>query len=483
MAIGGGRVDACSGRTFSSSDPFTGEAWATFPDAAGEDVDRAVTSARDALGGPWGDLTGFERARLMRRLAALLERDAERLARIETRDSGMLLRHVAIALAYLPEWLYFYSGLADKLEGSTIPGDKPNFLVYTRHEPVGVVAAIVPWNSPLQLLCWKLAPALAAGCTFIAKPSELTPATAIELADLIDEAGFPPGVFNVVTGAGSATGKALTAHRGVDKLAFTGSTATGIEVARSAGNNLTRVSLELGGKSPHVVFADADLEAAANGVALGVFAHSGQLCLAGSRIIVHRSVHDALVQRVAAHAKTIRLGDPADDDTDVGPLANQTQRDRVMAYLESARGDGAVIAAGGEQMRDLPGFFVQPTVLTGVSPDMAVAREEVFGPVVATFVFDSEQEAIDLANDTEYGLAAAVWTKDVHRAHRVAHRIKAGTVWVNSYRVVSPSAPFGGMRASGIGRENGLEAIAAYTETKTVWVETSGETRDPFPKS
>ncbi|MDQ2815894.1 MAG: aldehyde dehydrogenase, partial [Actinomycetota bacterium] len=444
------------------------------------DVDRAVAAARQALAGPWGQLTGFGRAALMRRLAGLIERDAGRLAEVETRDTGKLLREMRGQLGAIPQWFYYFSGLADKLEGSTIPGDKANFLVYTRREPAGVVAAIVPWNSPLLLLTWKLAPALAAGCTMVAKPSDHSPASAVELAALMDEAGFPPGVFNVVTGTGPAAGQALAGHPGVDKVAFTGSTAVGAEVARAAAANITGVLLELGGKSAHLVFDDADLDAACNGVLAGVFAATGQTCMAGSRLLVARPVHDALVERITRRAAAIRLGDPRADDTEMGPVATGPQYRKVLSFLDSAAREGATIAAGGHPDKRLGGYFVQPTVLTGVKPTMTVACEEVFGPVLAVIAFDTEPEAIALANDSRYGLAGAVWTKDIHRGHRVAHALRTGTVWINAYRVVGPDVPFGGYGLSGLGRENGIDAVHEYTQTKAIWVELTGGTRDPF---
>jgi aldehyde dehydrogenase (NAD+) len=460
-------------------DPYTGRVWARVPDAGPQEIDAAVAAARKALGGSWGRLTGFQRAKLMRRLAELIEQQAEPLARMEVRDSGKLYREMIFQLRYLPEWFNYYAGLADKLEGRTIPTDKPNFLVYTKREPAGVVAAITPWNAPLMLMVFKLAPALAAGCTFVIKPSEHAPASTLAFARLVEQAGFPAGVFNVVTGLDRSLGAHRAGHPGVDKVVFTGSTATGRAVAQAAAGKLNSVVLELGGKSPQVVFEDADIAAATNGVVAGIFAAAGQTCMAGSRLIVQRSIADELVARVAERAEQIRLGDPQDEATEMGPISNRPQFDRVCDSLRKAKAEGATLRTGG--VADLgSGWFVKPTILTDVTPDMSVVREEIFGPVLVVCPFDTEEEAIAMANDTEYGLAGAVWSLNIQRAHRVADRMRAGTVWVNSYRAVSPSVPFGGFGASGMGRENGIESVYDFTETKAVWVELSGATRDPF---
>jgi (Z)-2-((N-methylformamido)methylene)-5-hydroxybutyrolactone dehydrogenase len=484
MLIGGDSLAARSGKIFESINPYTGRVWATVPEADEEDVDAAVRAARQAFDeGPWGKMTGTERARLMRRLAELIAENAEELAVVESTDNGKLLKEMSGQLGALPDWYYYFAGAADKVQGATIPSDKHNFFVYTRKEPVGVVGAIIPWNSPLLLLTFKLAPALAAGCTFVVKAAEQTPASVLEFGKLFEEAGFPPGVFNVVSGFGVPTGKALVSHPGVDKVAFTGSTQTGISVMKDAADHLAKVTLELGGKSPNIVFDDVDLEAANNGVVAGIFAATGQTCIAGSRLFVQERAHDELVERLSERAKTIKLGDPLDAETEMGPVAFKEQLEKIEGHVRAGKEEGATLVCGGKRPDADAlehGYFIEPTIFAQVENGMQIAREEIFGPVLSVIPFKDEEELVRQANDTSYGLAAGVWTKDIQRAHRVAHAIRAGTVWINAYRTLSFNTPFGGYKMSGLGRENGLQAVDEYTETKSVWVELSGQSRDPF---
>lgn len=463
---------------FESVNPYTTLPWARIPRDGTEQVDAAVGAAQAAFRGEWAALTPSKRGLLLYRFADVLAEHADALAAIETRDNGKLLIEARAQLRYMPEWFRYFGGLADKVEGRMLPIDKPSMVAFTRREPLGVVAAILPWNSPLQLLCWKLAPLLAAGNTVVIKPSEHASASTLAFVELFAAAGFPPGVVNTVTGLPGEAGAALVAHKDIAKIAFTGGEAGGIAIYQAAAAALKPVTLELGGKSANIVFADANLDSAANGVVAGIFAASGQTCIAGSRLLVHRSVHDALVERVATLASPARLGDPSDLDTQVGPIATEAQWARVKDYVNIARGERAEVVLGGTSPDR--GWFVAPTVLTNVTNDMRIAREEVFGPVLSVIPFDDEDEAFELANDSPFGLAAGLWTSDMGRTFRGAERLQAGTLWVNSYRAVSYMAPFGGYKRSGLGRENGQEAIEAYLQTKTVLIDPDARVANPF---
>jgi acyl-CoA reductase-like NAD-dependent aldehyde dehydrogenase len=483
MLIGGRWVDAASGARFDSINPSDGSVWAELADGDATDIDRAVQAARLAYQSGWRDTTPGVRAAHLRRLGDLLATDAviERLAIHELLDTGKVIREALGLARAFSSWCYYFAGLAENIHGETIPVSLANTFTYTVRRPVGVVGAITPWNSPILLTLWKLCPALAAGNTVVVKPSEVASVSTIELAKVITEAGLPDGVVNVVTGQRDA-GAALAAHPGIDKIAFTGSTATGRRVMRSAADNLTRVSLELGGKSPNIVFADADLDLAVNGIVAGSFAAAGQMCTAGSRVLVERPAYDAVVQAVAERAAHIRIGDPFDGDSDMGALTWSQQYDSVRTHIDGARADGATLHLGGGRPQNVPsgGFYVEPTIFTDVRPNMALAREEIFGPVAAFIPFDDEQQAIEIANDNDFGLTAAVWTNDLRRTHRLLNELEAGTVWVNCYRRFSPMVPFGGVKSSGIGRENGVEVMREYTESHTAWIDTGSEPRDPF---
>jgi (Z)-2-((N-methylformamido)methylene)-5-hydroxybutyrolactone dehydrogenase len=476
--VGGRWIEPCA--TFESFDPNTGQPWALIPRDGTTQIDSAVAAARSAFfAGEWPAMTSSARGRLLMRLADLIEAEARRLAAIETRDNGKLLAETLVQLRYIPEWYRYFGGLADKVEGRVLPIDKPGMVAYTRHEPLGVVAAIIPWNSPLQLLTWKLAPLLAAGNTVVIKPSEHASVSTLAFVELFEQAGFPPGVVNTVTGFADEAGAPLAGHQHVAKIAFTGGEAGGVAIATAAARDIKHTTLELGGKSANIVFADADLDAAASGVVAGIFAASGQTCIAGSRLLVERRVHDALVDRIAALATSARLGDPAAADTQIGPITTLAQKERILSFIEIAVGEGANIHIGGKSP-DGPGWFIEPTILTQVDNRMRVAREEIFGPVLSVIPFDDEDEAIAVANDSPYGLAAGVWTSDMGKAFRAIERLRVGMIWINSYRAVSYMAPFGGSKRSGLGRENGQEAIYSYLQTKTVWIDPVARCAEPF---
>lgn len=483
--INGQYVDPVEGQWINTIDPYTGKAWAQIPRGTAKDVDLAVQSASRALReGPWASMSATQRGKLMIKLADLVVANAERLAEIEVRDNGKLMAEMRGQVNYHPEWWRYFGGLADKIEGSVMPIDKPDMFAFSRHEPVGVVGALTAWNSPLLFVAWKCAPAIAAGCTVVLKPSEFASASTLEYMALTREAGFPDGVFNVVTGLGHEVGSALVDHPDVAKITFTGSDATGARIYAQAAKTMKRVSLELGGKSPNIVFADCDLDKAAAGAISGIFAATGQTCIAGSRLLVQNSIKEKFTQKVVELGATARKGNPMLADTNIGPVTTPAQYKKILDYIDIAKSEGArcILGGGPATSPDLPGGqFVEPTIFVDVTPQMRIAREEVFGPVLSIIGFEDEAEAIRLANDTIYGLAAGVWTENIGRAVRMSKALKAGTVWVNTYRAVSYMMPFGGMKHSGIGRESGVEAIREFLETKSTWISyAEGAPANPF---
>jgi len=471
LIINGEAVDAASGRTFTTRNPATEEPICAVAEAGPEDVDRAVAAARAAFEGPWAKLKPAERQRLLWALADLIEKNADEIARLETLDNGKpIFESRQVDIPMVVNCFRYFAGWATKIAGETLP-ISPAFFNYTLREPLGVVGAIIPWNFPMIMVGWKAAPALAAGNTVVLKPAELTPLTAIRIAELALEAGLPPGVFNVVPGKGSVAGEAMVQHRGIDKISFTGSTEVGKRIMRTAADTMKKLTLELGGKSPNIVFADADLEAAVRGATAGIFYGKGEVCAAGSRLLVERSIHEAFVAKLAERAKKMSPADPLDPKTRLGALVSQEQMAKVLEYVEIGKKEGARVVAGGErQPVNGKGFFVQATVLDQVENTMRVAQEEIFGPVLAVIPFDGVDDAIQKANGVDFGLAAGVWTQNVKTAHAVARRLQAGTVWINTYNFYDAGMPFGGYKQSGFGRDLGPECLRDVTQVKSVWV-------------
>jgi acyl-CoA reductase-like NAD-dependent aldehyde dehydrogenase len=477
MLIDGAWVDAEDGGTFESANPATGEPWAVIPEATAGDVDRAVKAAHRAFSeGPWARATPTERGRLLRRLADLLAEKSEQLGRTETIDTGKMLKETRWQAKYIAEFFHYFAGCADKVHGDTMPIDKPDLCVFTTREPLGVVAAVVPWNSQLFLVAVKLGPALAAGNTVVLKASELASAAMLEFGQLIEEAGFPPGVVNIVTGHGEPCGRVLTSHPLVARISFTGGPESARHVLRNSTENFAEVSLELGGKSPFMVFEDADLESAVNGSIAGIFGASGQSCVAGSRLYLQDTIADRFLDAMVGQAKDIVIGDPLDEATQMGPLATTAQIDRIEKEIGIALDEGGKILHGGRRpAQPNRGWYYEPTIIECPRQDMRIVDTELFGPVLSVLRFKTEEEVVGLANDTKHGLAAGVFTRDSARSLRVAKATRAGIVWVNTYRVVSPIAEFGGFKGSGYGRESGFQAIYDYTRPKTIWVNTSSE--------
>lgn len=473
MLIGGKRVPALSGQRFETRNPANGELLARVAQGSAEDVDLAVKAARAAFEGPWRRMKPAERQAIMLRLADLIEANFDELALLDTLDLGAPFSRTRMGKARAVALLRYYAGQTTLIAGDTLGNSAPGDVIsQTFKEPVGVVAAINPWNGPIGMSVWKTAPVLATGCTLVMKPAEQTPLSALRFAELCLEAGVPEGVVNVVTGLGDA-GAALAAHPDVDKIAFTGSTGVGEKIIHAAAATMKRVTVELGGKSPNIVFADADLDKAVPGAAMAVFANAGQICSAGTRLFVHSSIHDEFMERLAAFTKTIRVGDPLDPATQIGPVVSAPQMDRILGFIDGASDEGARLVTGGCRMSGAgydAGFFVEPTIFSGVADEMTIAREEVFGPVLSAFTFDTEDEAIARANATNFGLASGVWTRDLGTAHRVARAVRAGSVWINCYQMLDPGVPFGGYKLSGFGRESGPHHIEDYLETKAVWI-------------
>ncbi|MET3811482.1 aldehyde dehydrogenase [Arthrobacter sp. UYEF3] len=480
MTIGSRQAESSDGKTLPATNPYTGEIFATIPDATAQDTAEAIGAAKDAFDSVWSSTNGYERSLLMNKLADILDANASELGKLESTDNGKLVTETTNQARFAARMYRFYAGQADKIFGSVIPVDRPGFFDYTRRVPVGVAVLITAWNSPMQLLSNKLAPALAAGNTVVVKPSEHASASTLKFADYMRQAGFPDGVFNVVTG-GPHVGEALTTDRRVGRISFTGSVQVGQAIQRAAASTLIPVTLELGGKSPNIIFDDADIQAAVKGAAAGIFGAGGQSCIAGSRLLVQRGVYERVVAELAELADAIRLGNPAEAGVQMGPVANKPQHERITSMVREASRNATMATKGGRDLSALGnGLFVEPVVFRDVANDSDIARHEVFGPVLSIIPFDTEEEAIAMANDSEFGLASGVWTQNLGRAHRVADRIEAGTVWVNTYRVSQAQAPFGGVKQSGYGRERGLEAIEEYLTTKNVMINLTNEPDKSF---
>jgi aldehyde dehydrogenase (NAD+) len=480
LFIGGNWVSPDDGEVVDSIDPSLGKPWAKAAYAGKADIDRAVAAANEAYRGPWRKMSCTDRSNILRRLGDLYAANVGRLAELESRDNGMPIRDSKAGIAGHPQYYYYYSGLAANISGRAIQMD-PSVHIYTSREPVGVVGMITPWNAPLQTVMWKMAPALATGCTMVIKPAEQTPVTAFELAKLAAEAGVPPGVINIVPGLGHTAGAHLVAHPDVNKISFTGEHRTAQEIMRGAAANLKRLSFECGGKSPHIIFDDADLTQALNAATHSAFALCGQSCALGSRLLVHDSIYDTVVNELAARATKVRIGNALDPSTQMGPQAHSEQLSKTLRYLDIGRQEGARLVTGGTRPTDLgDGYYVNPTVFADVHNDMRIAREEIFGPVVGVIRFKTEEEAIAIANDTQYGLVAGLWTQNVGRAHRVAAQIQAGMVWVNTYRFIRYNVPYGGFKISGLNRENGSEGLEPYLETKSTIINLGGAYADAY---
>ena len=479
LYIDGQWRDPAEGGAFVSENPATGQGWTTIADGQASDIDLAVQAARRAFDSDgWPERIPQERAQMLRKLADLCLARGPEIAKLESTDNGKLITEMMLQWRLIHELLLYWAGMADKIDGRMIPSPLPldvtgthlpKCFVYTRREPVGVVGAITPWHSPAMQIAYKFGPAMAAGCTMVCKPSEHAPVSTLEFTKLVDAAGFPPGVFNTVSSSRKEVGAHLAAHRDIEKISFTGSTAVGQSIVRAAADNMKRVTCELGGKSASIVFADADIEKAVTGVMAGIFAATGQTCMAGSRVLVEEQIHDKFVAALAEAARAMRVGDPLDPASQVGPVSNRPNYEKVLSYFDVARSEGVHAAVGGKA-HELGGYFVEPTVFTGVNNTMRIAREEIFGPVASIIPFNGEDEAVAIANDTDYGLAGGVFTESISRAHRVVAKVRAGTMWINTYRLVTHLAPFGGYKMSGWGRENSLEGLDAFLETKAVWV-------------